>query len=99
VNDIAVSTDRGQGYVRSNDALIDRSAAMRRHNNRVAEMIGLASSIAAFRHTALLVTESVIAEADPIDRTQEDLDRLRSTIDRLEIALELRRRQPQPDRF
>jgi len=42
----------------------------------------------------LLVTERVIAEADPIDHKQDDLDRLRSTIDRLEIALELERRQP-----
>jgi hypothetical protein len=59
---------------------------------RMAEMIGLATSIAAFRHTALLMAERIITGDCRSNQIQGQLDRLRSTIDTLETALEVQRR-------
>ena len=59
---------------------------------RLAKMIDLSTSLAAFRHSALLIAESILVEKDPTMRNQDRLDRLRSTTERLEIALEMERR-------
>jgi len=59
---------------------------------RLAKMIDLSTSLAAFRHSALLIAESILVENDPTMRNQDRLDRLRSTTERLEIALEMERR-------
>jgi hypothetical protein len=61
-------------------------------DHRVAKMVGLGTAITAFRHTALLITESMLIGEDAFDQKQEQLDRVRSTIGRLEIALEVQRR-------
>ena len=59
---------------------------------RLAEMIALGTAITAFRHRALLITESILVDEGAIDQKQDRLDRVRSTIDRLETGLEMERR-------
>jgi hypothetical protein len=59
-------------------------------------MINLSTSLAAFRHSALLIAESIMVGEDPTKRKQDCLDRLQSTIDRIEIALEVERRSESP---
>ena len=61
-------------------------------DHRVAKMIGLGTAITAFRHKALLISESILVGEDAIDQKRDQLDRVRSTISRLEIALEVERR-------
>ncbi len=65
---------------------------MGRHDSRIRKMIELSTSLAAFRHTALLIAESILVAEDPTKRNQDSLGRLQSTIERLEIALEVERR-------
>ncbi len=65
---------------------------MGRHDGRIAKMIGLSTSLAAFRHAALLISESIMVGDDLTKRKQDRLDRLQSTIEGLEIALEVERR-------
>ncbi len=65
---------------------------MGRYDSRIAKMIRLSTSLAAFRHTALLIAESIMVAGDPTKQKQGSLGRLQSTIARLEIALEMERR-------
>ena len=64
---------------------------MGRYDSRIAKMIDVSTSLAAFRHSALLMVESIMVREDPTKLKQDRLDRLRSTIERLEIALETER--------
>jgi len=64
---------------------------MGRYDSRIAKMIDVSTSLAAFRHSALLMVESIMVREDPTKLKQDRLDRLRSTIERLEIALEKER--------
>jgi hypothetical protein len=65
---------------------------MGRYDSRIAKMIDLSTSLAACRHTALLIAESMLVCEDPTRRKQGSLDHLQSTIERLEIAVETERR-------
>jgi hypothetical protein len=64
---------------------------MGRYDSRLAKMIDLSTSLAAFRHTALLMAESIMVGRDPTRQKQDRLDRLHSTIEKLETALEVER--------
>jgi len=66
---------------------------MGRYDSRIAKMIDLSTSLAAFRHTALLIAESMLVSEDPTKRKQGGLDHLQSTIERLESALEMERQR------
>jgi len=65
---------------------------MRRYDSRIAKMTDLSTSLAALRHTALLIAESILTAEDPARRKQDNLDRLQSKIERLEVVLEAERR-------
>jgi hypothetical protein len=61
-------------------------------DHRIAKMMGLGTIITALRHSALLVSESILVCEDAIDQKRDRLDHVRSMIDRLEITLEVERR-------
>ncbi len=64
---------------------------MGRYDSRIAKMIHLSTSLAAFRHTALLIAESIRIGEDPAMQKQDRLDRLHTTIERFETVLEMER--------
>jgi hypothetical protein len=64
---------------------------MGRRDSRIAKMIDISTSLAAFRHNAMLMTEGIMMGDDPTKQKQDWLDRLRSTIEKLETALEMER--------
>jgi len=68
---------------------------MERYDSRIAKMLHLSTSLAAFRHRALLIAESIMLVEDPAKRKQARLDHLHSTIEGLETALEMERRLEQ----
>jgi len=69
---------------------------MGRNHGRITKMTEISTSLAALRHTALLIAESIMVEEDPTKLKQDRLSRLQSTIEEHEIALEVERRPENP---